>query len=137
MYYLKKKRPVTLLEIMIVIFLIGMIASVIGVNMKGSLEEGKYFKTEQAMEQIRDVVLLEVAKNNLSLKEVIEAGKVPKILNESELIKSSKDILKDGWGEPFEITYSKNDIKIYSSKFQKLYDKKNKTQKSLEDETEE
>ncbi len=137
MYYLKKKRPVTLLEIMIVIFLIGMIASVVGVNMKGSLEEGKYFKTEQAMEQIRDVVLLEVAKNNWSLKEVIETGKVSQIVKDSELIKSSKEILKDGWGETFEITYSKNDIKIYSSKYQKLHDKKNKHKEDIEEETEE
>ena len=33
-----KKRPITLLEIMIVIFLIGVVGSIVGVNIKKSLE---------------------------------------------------------------------------------------------------
>ncbi len=52
----------TLLEIMIVIVLIGLIGSVIGFNMKGSLDEGRAFKTRQAQEQIQDILMLEVAR---------------------------------------------------------------------------
>ena len=43
---MQKKRALTLLEIMIVIVLIGIIGSVIGVNMKGSLDAGKAFKSD-------------------------------------------------------------------------------------------
>ena len=42
----KSKKAMTLLEVMIVIFIIGIISSVIGYNMKGSLEKAKAFKTE-------------------------------------------------------------------------------------------
>ena len=52
-----KKRSVTLLEMMIVITLIGLIASVIGYNMKGSLDRGKAFKTEESQKQIKDILL--------------------------------------------------------------------------------
>ena len=58
----RKKRSLTLLEIMIVIFLIGLIGSVIGYNVKGSLDEGRAFRSEQGACQIRDILLLEVAK---------------------------------------------------------------------------
>ena len=44
----KKQYALTLIEIMIVIVLIGLIGSVIGANMKGSLDEGKAFKTKYA-----------------------------------------------------------------------------------------
>lgn len=96
----KQKRSLTLLEIMIVIVLIGLIGSVIGFNVKGSLDEGKAFKTEMAQEQIKDILLLEVARGS-SLEEVIERKE--EILENSGLVKNAKNFLKDGWGIPFHI----------------------------------
>jgi general secretion pathway protein G len=96
----KKKRALTLLEIMIVIVLIGLIGSVIGVNMKGSLEEGKAFKTRQAREQIVDILMLEVARG-VPIDEVIRNPAT--YLEHSGLVKNAKNFVKDGWGEPFEI----------------------------------
>ena len=40
----KKKRSMTLLEVMIVIFIIGIIGSIVGYNMKGSMEKARAFK---------------------------------------------------------------------------------------------
>jgi prepilin-type N-terminal cleavage/methylation domain-containing protein len=96
----KKKRALTLLEIMIVIVLIGLIGSVIGVNMKGSLDEGKAFKTRQARGQIADILMLEVAQG-FSVEEVVKEPL--KFLTNSGLVKKPEEFLKDGWGEPFEI----------------------------------
>lgn len=95
-----KKRSLTLLEIMIVIVLIGLIGSVIGFNMKGSLDEGKAFKTRQAQAQIHDILMLEVARGS-TLEDVVQR-KVA-VLDSSGLVKNAASFLKDGWGEPFEV----------------------------------
>ena len=112
---MKKKYSLTLLEIMIVIFLIGLIGSVIGYNMKGSLDEGKAFRTEQAAEQIRDVLLMEIAKG-ASIKEVIENKE--KYLANSGLVKDPNKLLKDGWGEEFVLSpRGKSDIHVDSDRY--------------------
>lgn len=121
----QKKRSITLLEIMIVIFLIGLIGSVIGYNVKGSLESGKAFKSEHGAAQIRDILLLE-ASNGINL-DVIVADPA-KYLEESGLCKDSSKMLKDGWGQPYEITSDGVDI-IVESKALKIYTDK-KTAKS-------
>lgn len=96
-----RKRSLTLLEIMIVIVLIGLIGSVIGFNVKGSLDEGKAFKTRQAQEQIQNILMLEVAKGS-SLQYVVDHKEA--VLQNSGLVKKVEHILKDGWGVPFVIT---------------------------------
>lgn len=120
----KKKRPLTLLEIMIVIFLIGIIGSVIGYNMKGSLDEGKAFKTEQAMSRIREILLLEVA-GGATLEEVVSAPK--NHLEHSGLVDNADKLLKDGWGTDFKITVKNhNDVRISSERYHRWLDSKNK-----------
>lgn len=120
----RQKRSLTLLEIMIVIVLIGLIGSVIGFNMKGSLDAGKAFKTTQAQEQILDILTLEVAKG-YSPEEVVKEP--AKALDRSGLIKGKgKAYIKDGWGQPFEIKLNdKGVIKVESAAL-KAYDAKKK-----------
>jgi hypothetical protein len=85
---------------MIVIVLIGLIGSVIGVNMKGSLDEGKAFKTRQARDQITDILMLEIARGT-PMDEVIKDPAV--YLENSGMVKKPKEFIKDGWGELFDI----------------------------------
>lgn len=112
-----KKRAITLLEIMIVIFLIGLIGSVIGYNLKGSLEKGKEFKTKQAQTQLRDLLLLEVAMG-ASIEDV--AKRPEYYLEKGGMAKNVQELLKDGWNEKFIISVSpeKNDLIIESTKLQ-------------------
>ena len=56
---MKKKYTMTLLEIMIVIFIIGIIGSVIGYNMRGSLDNGKAFKTKEGSRKLYEIIQLE------------------------------------------------------------------------------
>ena len=116
----RRKRTLTLLEIMIVIVLIGLIGSVIGVNMKGSLDEGRAFKTRQAQEQIADILMLEVARG-ADIDTVVERRKL--YLDNSGLVKNSEKFLKDGWGIEFDVKVSKSTIKVTSEKL-KAYDLK-------------
>ncbi|MCX6986998.1 MAG: type II secretion system protein [Chlamydiae bacterium] len=119
----RKKRSFTLLEIMIVIFLIGLIGSVIGYNVKGSLDEGRAFRSEQGACQIRDILLLEVAKG-YPLDKVLQDKE--KFLRSSGLVKDVKKLLKDGWGDSYEIVSNRygTDIIVRSSKLKAYKDKK-------------
>jgi type II secretory pathway pseudopilin PulG len=126
----RKKQALTLIEIMIVIFLIGLIGSVIGYNMKGSLEEGKAFKTEKAIDQIHDILMLEIAKGEATMDDVI--GNPEGYLAKSNLVKDPSKMLKDGWGKPLEITSIKNgqDISVISEPYQQYKARqKNKVKK--------
>jgi type II secretory pathway pseudopilin PulG len=120
----KRKRPLTLLEIMIVIFLIGLIGSVIGYNMKGSLDEGKAFKTEQAMSQIHEILLLEVAKG-ATVDEVV--GAPEHFLKRSMITRDPDALMKDGWGQKIKVSAKGNDDFYVSS--QALADYKAKKNK--------
>lgn len=109
------KRAFTLLEIMIVILLITIITSAVGYNMKGTLEKGKAFSSERAKEQLHDLLLYcyaETKDTDLILKNVEQS------ISATGLAKSPKELLKDGWGFPFEIkaTKAKNDFIIHSEK---------------------
>ncbi len=119
----KKYYALTLIEIMIVIVLIGLIGSVIGANMKGSLDEGRAFKSKYAMEQIKDILMLEVAKG-VPIETVV--AEKEKYLANSGMIKDAKKMLKDGWGEDFEIGNRGQKITISSKALKAYQAKKNK-----------
>lgn len=114
---MKKKQALTLLEIMIVIVLIGLIGSVLGFSMKGSLDKGKIFKTERAIQLIEDTLMLEVAKG-ASITDVI--NKAETYLKNSGMVKNAENILKDGWGEPFDIEKKGDQISVNSKRLTEL-----------------
>lgn len=131
----KRKRPFTLLEIMIVIFLIGLIGSVIGVNMKGSMEKGKAFKTKQSMQQIEDVLTLLLEEKEITPDDI--ETDLAGCLKKSNLVKSPKDLAVDGWKNPFIVTVdSKNQVRVKSERY-KAYCEKHKTVDTEKDEDEE
>lgn len=130
---MKKKRALTLLEVMIVIFLITLITGVIGYNMKGSLDKGKSFKTEQAMNQLHDMLLLGLSEGK-SMDLILTQPTV--VLKDLGLARDPEGLIKDGWNVPFVLTAinNKSDIKIYSKQYE-LFNKKKSGQKvSVEEE---
>ena len=120
---MKQKRPFTLIEIMVVIFLIGLIGSVIGYNMKGSLNKGRAFKTERAIEQLESLLNLELAKGTGTVEEIIaDKEKYLKLAGHSK----PQDLLKDGWGQPFTFDLDDNEeFVVTSDKWKKYKDKIN------------
>jgi len=107
---MKKKRPLTLIEIMVVLFIITIITSVIGVNMKGTMKEGKAFKSEKGSKQVYDILTLEIAKNPAIISSLIQDPSM--ILNSTGLVADAKKVLVDGWGEAFAITYDEVELEI-------------------------
>lgn len=132
-----KKQALTLLEIMIVICLITLITGVIGYNMKGSLDKGKAFRTEQAKVQLHDLLILALSEG----KKMDEILANPKdTLLKLGLAKDPDGLLKDGWNEPFAIRANgnKSDF-IIASKGLKNYNDKlaKKTNDQIDREEEE
>jgi len=120
----RKKRTLTLLEIIIVIFLITLITGAIGYNMKGALDKGRSFRTQQGKEQLSNLLLicLEEGEN------ADEIAKNPvKFLRKYDLAKNPDKLIQDGWGQPFQITVYKNkkSFKVVSNNY-------NNYQKKLE-----
>jgi type II secretory pathway pseudopilin PulG len=117
----RKKRTLTLLEIMIVIFLITLITGVVGYNMKGSLDKGKVFRSRQAKEQLHDMLLLLLSEGKKP--EQLASEPLP-YLEELNLAKNPSKLLIDGWGASFKIvvTKDKKDFKITSDNSAKYED---------------
>lgn len=101
---MKKKRAITLIEIMIAILLISLIAGVIGYNMKGSLEKGRVMKTKMGMQKLKEILVMESELNNVSLAD-IDDKKAEELVKNSGLAKKTKDLMQDGWGQRYTIGY--------------------------------
>ncbi len=95
----RKKRSLTLLEMMVVIFLIGLIGSVVGVNMKKSMDKAKEFRTQNAKRQIEEIIGLEIAKGDKTPEEILSNPEY--YIRQSGLVRDAKKTLADGWGKPF------------------------------------
>ncbi|KIC70836.1 type II secretion system protein [Candidatus Protochlamydia amoebophila] len=118
-----KKHFVTLVEMMIVMFLIAMITGVIAYNYTGSLDEGKAFKTKAGIEKIHTVLDLHFAMHPEEKENVAMDWK--KILSDSPLVKNSRDLEKDGWGVEYTVTTKENgEIEITSAKYTDYLNKK-------------
>jgi general secretion pathway protein G len=105
-----KKRAVTLVEMMIVMFLIAMITGVIAYNYAGSLEEGKAFKTRTGIEKLQTVIALYQAvhgADGVNWKEMVET---------SSLVKNPNDLMKDGWGVEYSVNMEGDHVIITSQK---------------------
>lgn len=118
---MKRKRHLTLIEVMIVIVLIGLIGSVVAYNMRGSLEEGKIFKTQQGGAQVYNILSLEVARGN-AINEV-QADWEDRVMN-STIARKPKELVRDGWGALYDVKVENDDIVVTSPKYSDYYKKK-------------
>lgn len=107
---MKKKQAITLIEMMIVIVLIGLIGGALAFNMRGSLEKGKVFKTEQNILRVYDILMLEHAQRDIPLTKILEERE--DILKRSSLVKDGPKLLKDAWGNDLIFTVQNDDIAI-------------------------
>ncbi len=98
-----KKKSLTLIEIMVVIALIGIIGSVLGVNMKKSMDKAKVFKSKAHAQKIEDALNIYYAENSDSPDEI--AANTQKILSESGLFKEDKELLQDAFGRPITVVF--------------------------------
>lgn len=122
------KKAITLLEIMIVIFIIGIIGSVVGYNMKGSLDKGRSFKTEQAANKLYEVLTYALADGTVTYEEIKNTpDRLKTALRSSGLVQKPDDLIKDGWNVPFEFDFSVRDsVRFKSDKYEEYCAKNGK-----------
>ena len=116
--FIKQRRFMTLVEMMIVMFLIAMITGVIAYNYTGSLEEGKAFKTKTGIAKIKTILAMAAADGDIeNVKENWE-----QIVKRSPMVQNADELLKDGWGGDYQVNIveenSEKDIKIVSPKYE-------------------
>jgi len=102
-----KKRSLTLIEIMVVIALIGIIGSVVGVNMKKSMDKAKAFKAKMHAQKIEDTLNMYYATSGEPISVILAKTQV--ILEESGLFKDTAHILVDASGKPLSIDFDAAD----------------------------
>lgn len=113
---IQKRRHITLIEIMIVMFLIALIAGVITYNTVGSLDEGRAFKTKTGIEKLETILSLKVAENPEALNDM--ETKWQEYVTASPLVQNPKALIKDGWGQDYKVTVEGSQIKISSEKYE-------------------
>lgn len=118
----RSRRSLTLIEIMIVLFLIGMVISVLTYSMKGSMDEGKAFKVRQRALQIEQLLTMVAAQEGLALETV--ANEPTTYLERSGLVPNAAEFIKDPWGTPMIILVDQDRIIATSDQYRKMMLKK-------------
>lgn len=101
---------------MIVILLIGLISGVVSYNLKGTLDKGKAFRSEQGAKRLADILNLEIQMGHINTSDLIKNEDLSKNkekllstwISNSGLInpKEVDSFLKDGWNKPYKIECS-------------------------------
>lgn len=107
-----RRRFVTLIEMMIVMFLIALITGVVAYNYRGSLDEGKAFKTKAGIEKLQTILSLALAENpNADLSQWRE------IVSNSPLVQNPDALIKDGWGNEYAVTVVEGNVVVTSTTY--------------------
>ena len=109
-----RKRYITLIEIMIVMFLIALITGVIAYNYRGSLDEGKAFKTKAAIEKLETIINLNLAENPDKINGI--ATEWQGMVRASPLVSNPDALIRDGWGAVYDVSVDDNGVVHVHSK---------------------
>lgn len=108
----QKKKYITLIEIMIVMFLIALIAGVVAYNYRGSLDEGRAFETKQNMQKVKNILELYYLKQPGGIPTELDAAKAQDALKKSGLVPDAAKLVQDGWGKAFTIKVENGEIMV-------------------------
>jgi general secretion pathway protein G len=114
----RKRHPITLLEVMIVVLLIGLIGGVLSYNLKGTMERGKKFRTEQGIARLKEILELEIERGKVDVDKLTkDLDYVKDIVRESGFIPPNNidTFVMDGWKEPYYITYTNENQTLHVS----------------------
>jgi type II secretory pathway pseudopilin PulG len=107
----------TLIEIIIVIFLIGLIAGVIGYNLTGTLDKGKAFASKQGIDRLHNVLELYISEHPGAMDNI--ESEWTQIVRTSPYVKDPEALIHDGWGAQYELTVENGQINIRSANLEK------------------
>jgi len=115
-----KRRHVTLIEMMIVMFLIAMIIGVVAYNYQGSLDEGKAFKTKTGIEKVKTILMLKISDDPAALQNI--GSEWETYIDQSPLVQNKDALKKDGWGQKYQVNAvevnGNQEIEVTSQKYE-------------------
>ena len=126
----KKKRSITLIEMIVVMLLIATITGAIAYNYNESLNEGKAFKTREGIQRIKTILALEIAENPDAVQEIDTGWQ--SIVKRSPLVQNPEKFILDGWGKPYSVTLAQSgddgkfEIQVESEGYNAYKAKKNR-----------
>ncbi|MEX1013123.1 MAG: type II secretion system protein [Waddliaceae bacterium] len=115
--YTLQKRFITLIEIVIVMFLIALITGVVAYNYSGTLEKGKEFKTKAGIEKLEAILNLAIAEDPELIENI--SANWTNIVNGSVLVQNPSALETDGWGKRFVVTEENGRIKVTSESIER------------------
>ena len=107
----KRRRSVTLVEMIIVMILIATITGALAYNYRGTLNRGRAFTTKQNISRLETIITLYLAENP-GQEQVLRDSRaaVARVIKSSPLSPKNPDsLLVDGWGKPIKIDFSSDD----------------------------
>lgn len=119
-----KKRFLTLIEMMIVMFIIAMITGGLAYRYVGSLDESRAFKTKVSMERLSGILNLKAADDPTFLTNL---NTWEDVVNGSPLVSNPKDLIADGWGQKFHVDVVDGNVVITSAKYNDYITKNKQT----------
>lgn len=105
-----RRRFVTLVEMMIVMFLIALITGVVAYNYRSSLDRGRVFASEQGVERLQQILEIAVAERPELIDQV--ATRWQDIARTSPLF--NERLLQDGWGNTYSVQVMEGRIQVSS-----------------------
>lgn len=102
------KRFVTLIEVLVVMALIAVLATVLGFNIQASMDKGKAFSTEQNMSTITKAISLYISEHPDEIDHIESDWQ--SIVSQSPLVGNSKAVIRDGWGNIFRVQVDTDDV---------------------------
>lgn len=115
--YTLQKRFITLIEIVIVMFLIALITGVVAYNYSGTLEKGKEFKTKAGIEKLEAILNLAIAEDPELIENI--SANWTNIVNGSVLVQNPSALETDGWGKRFVVTEENGQVKVTSESIER------------------
>jgi type II secretory pathway pseudopilin PulG len=106
---MKKKRALTLIEIMVVIMLITMITGTIAYNYGKSIDKGKEFKTKEIKARVKTIVELAIADGTLDPNDPDFTNKWKQSVRDSPLVQNGNQFLQDAWNKPLQVSVTPQD----------------------------
>ena len=102
-----KRHSLTLIEIMLVIVLIGIVGGALAFNLRGALDRGKSFKTQETKKKIEAILCIAAVDDDQD----VVLGEWTEIVSKSPLIKLklNNGSVVDAWGNPFDVEYESSE----------------------------
>jgi general secretion pathway protein G len=122
----RKRRAVTLIEMIVVMLLIATITGALAYNYNSSLTEGKAFRTKEGISRIKTILAIALVENDdVAPEELVHNWQA--YVRNSPMAGKEGDLEKDGWGKPYVVSMSPNqEIEVISESYEAYKNKKSR-----------